>query len=346
MNLKNAIIENDTNEIINSKFINWTELEGKTILVTGATGLIGSKLVEAFVCADKKIKVIALARSRQRLENLFAKELTDNKIIPHYQDITQEISYPDNVDYIIHTACGTNSDDFINTPVETIDTIINGTKNILNFAKNKNVKSIVHLSSMEVYGETDFQRENSLKEEDLGYIDIHNIRSCYPESKRLAETLCVSFAKEYQIPVKIARLVQITAANASPQDKRVINYFAQCVVNKSAITLQSNGESSRNFCYITDCISGILTILVKGKNGVCYNVANKNAFSSIIDLAKNLTEKYNIPPININIDKTGKYPPASKLKVDSSRLEELNWHALVNLDEMFERIIASFNSQR
>lgn len=342
MRLNNKITKNDTEEIINSPFINWDIFKNSTVLITGATGLIGSKLIETFLLANKNIKIIALARSKERLETIFKKEIETRHIIPVYQSVTEEITYNGQVDYIIHTACATSSAEMINAPVEVIDTIINGTKNILNFAKNQNVKSIVHLSSMEVYGETDFNRQEPLNEDELGYINILNPRSSYSEGKRLAETLCAAFFKEYNTPVKIARLVQIIAANADINDKRVINYFAECAAKKKGITLQSAGKSSRNFCYITDCITGILTILLKGENGLNYNVANKSAFCSILELAKIITKNYNLPPISINIDKSGKYPPPSKLNVDTTRLEQLNWQASVTLEDMFARLINSF----
>ncbi len=345
MKLTNQIIENDTIEIINSPYIDWAKFSNKTVLITGATGLIGTKLIKTLLLAPQNIKVIALARSKDRLESHFKAEIEQNLIIPIYQDIINEITYDMPIDYIIHTACGTTSKGFIENPVETIDTIINGTKNILSFAHKKQVKSVVHLSSMEVYGETDFNRQEPLRENNLGNIDLLNPRSSYPEGKRLAETLCAAFAKEYNVPVKIARLVQIIASNAALEDKRIITYMARCAVDKTPIILQSTGESSRNFCYITDCITGILTILLKGENGRSYNVANQQAFASIKDLAQHITTKYNLPPINFDIDKTGKYPTPSKLFVDCTQLNNLNWQATVSLEEMFERVINSFKKQ-
>ena len=342
MQSTNPITLNDTKEIINSKYVNWNEFQNKTILVTGATGLIGSKIIESFLLIKKNITILALARNKERLENMFKNEIEQQRVIPIYQDITQAINYEGAVDFIIHTACGTASKGFIETPVETINTIINGTQNILKFAQLKQVKSIVHLSSMEVYGETDFSRETPLKEEDLGYINILNTRSSYSEGKRLAETLCVAFASEYNIPVKIARLVQIIAANADPLDPRIVTYIANCAVNKTPITLQSTGASARNFCYITDCITGILTILLKGENGHSYNVANKNAFTSIKELAELITQKYTLEKTIFNIDTTGKYPAPSKLFVDTTQLEKLDWSAQINLETMFERVIESF----
>ena len=137
MQSTNPITLNDTKEIINSKYVNWNEFQNKTILVTGATGLIGSKIIESFLLIKKNITILALARNKERLENMFKNEIEQQRVIPIYQDITQAINYEGSVDFIIHTACGTASKGFIETPVETINTIINVTQNIIKFAQLK-----------------------------------------------------------------------------------------------------------------------------------------------------------------------------------------------------------------
>ena len=347
MKLTNEIIENDTLEIINSPYINWSEFSNKAVLVTGANGLIGAKIIETLLNAPQNIKIIALARSKERLENLFFAEIQQGLITPIYQDVTDEITFDENVDYIIHTACGTASKSFVEKPVETIDTIYTGTKNILDFALKKRCKGLLHLSSMEVFGQTDFNKETPLKENELGYLDISQPRSSYPEGKRLAENLCIAYAKEYNVPVKIARLVQILGANVDYNDNRVYVQFARNIVENKDIILHTKGDTERNYCYITDAISGMFVILQRGTNGECYNLANPHTACSIKQMAENLCKKY--PTSQLKIDLTNEnakfYLPKVKTILDTQKLEALHWQPQVGLDEMFSRVIKSFQYQ-
>lgn len=343
MIFSNVIEKKDTIEIVESKFINWIYFKNSTILVTGATGLIGSQIVKSLLYANEVlglgIKIIALVRNQDKANKTFGNNQNITYIV---QDVTKQLNCNENIDYIIHTANGTASKTFVENPVETIDSIVTGTKNILEFAKNKNAKSLVYLSSMEVYGQTSFEKKEALKESDYGYIDILQARSSYPEGKRLAEALCGAYANEYKLPVKIARLVQTIGAGVDINDNRVFVQFAKSIVNKEDITLHTTGESSRSYCYITDAITAIFKILESGKNGTCYNVANEKTNASIKDMAKMLCDKYNL---SLKFELNDSYfPPASKLHVDTKLLQELGWEAKIELDEMYNRLIAKFSN--
>ena len=157
MIFKNKIEHFDTKEIIESQFINWDFFKNRTVLVTGATGLIGSQIVKSLLYANEvfgtNISIVALVRNKTKVQKMFPKQGYKQLLDFVYQDITKPIKFSKKVDYVIHTANSTSSASFVNNPVETIDSIVKGTKNVLDFARKSGVKSLVYLSSMEVYGE-------------------------------------------------------------------------------------------------------------------------------------------------------------------------------------------------
>lgn len=350
MQFKNDIEAEDTRQIVDSEYINLDYFKNSTIMITGATGLIGSQLLLSVLLANElynaNIKVLACVRNLQKAEKMFSNVITDNlKFV--VQDIIEPLKIEDNVDFIIHTANSTSSKDFVEYPVETITSIVLGTKNILDFAKDKKAKSVVYLSSMEVFGKTDFQAEKPLTESDYGYIDLAEVRSSYPEGKRLAENLCVAYAKEYDVPVKIARLVQTIGANVSYSDNRVFSQFARNIAENKDIILHTKGETIRSYCYVTDAITGILAIAEKGKNAFVYNIANPETVCSIKEMAEMLCEKYPASNLKFELenDENKYYLPKLKTVLDITRLSDLNWKPKVSLEEMYEKLIANFKQQ-
>lgn len=201
------------------------ELKNKTFFITGATGLVGSVLVKALAYAnyhyDLKNRIVAQVRNPQKAE----------KVFDGYADITycvgdvrDTISYSGDVDYVIHAASETKSRNMIDFPVETLWTALSGAKNLLDFAYKKKIEKMIFLSSMEAFGTVDGDQRTP--EERLGYIDLRKVRSCYPESKRMIENMCVCYSSEYGVPVTIARLAQTFGAGVSSEDTRVFAQFA------------------------------------------------------------------------------------------------------------------------
>ena len=226
----------------------------------------------------------------------------------------------------------------IKTPSKCAFTTLNGTKNILELAKKKNVKSLCYLSSIEIYGTN---TPIDVKENDYGVLDSTNIRNSYPISKKLAENLCVSYWKEYGINTKIARLTQTFGAGISENENRVFAQFARSIVENKDIILHTDGSSAKNYCYLTDTVIGIFKILINGKTGEAYNVANQESYISIKDLAEFLCKEYNTSKVIYDIDNTKGYANSVKIKLNSEKLELLDWEAKVDLKEMFERLINS-----
>ncbi len=331
--MNNSIFEEDIKNIIN--YFDMSVFDGKTILVTGATGLIGKLCVKSLLNSGYNTQVIALVRDEEKAKNIFGESKRLTYLV---QDINQRINTTRRVDYIIHAASTTSSKDFVEKPVETIYTAINGSRNILEFAKNKRLEGMVYLSSLEIYGVN--EKEN-IKERDYGYIDILNPRSSYSESKKMVETMCISYGTEYGIPVKIARLAQTFGAGVSISDNRVFAQFAKAIINKENIILHTKGETKRNYCYTTDTVRGIFTILTKGENNNAYNVANENSYCSISEMAHLLENEYT--KVEYKIDEVNRgYNPTVKIALNTEKLNALGWEAKVNLKEMFDRLIMNF----
>lgn len=331
--MNNSIFEEDIKNIIND--FDMSVFDGKTILVTGATGLIGKLCVKSLLNSDYNTQVIALVRDEEKAKNIFGESKRLTYLV---QDINQRINTTRRVDYIIHAASTTSSKDFVEKPVETIYTAINGSRNVLECAKNKRLEGMVYLSSLEIYGVN--EKEN-IKERDYGYIDILNPRSSYSESKKMVETMCISYGTEYGVPVKIARLAQTFGAGVSISDNRVFAQFAKSIINKENIVLHTKGETKRNYCYTTDAVRGIFTILTKGENNNAYNVANENSYCSISEMAHLLENEYT--KVEYKIDEVNRgYNPTVKIALNTEKLNALGWEAKVNLKEMFDRLIMNF----
>lgn len=345
--VKNKITDLDIKNVYLNSGINWEEFRNKTFYVTGATGVIGSFIIRCLLYANKQaklnIKIIAAVRNIKAAKEFFKDEKVDTKTLKLYKnDVVNEIKYKGKVDYIIHAASNTASKSFIEKPMETFNVAVRGTENILNFAKEKSVKSVVYLSSMEVYGNID--QPKPLKETDLGNLDLTDVRSSYPMGKRAAETLCYTYAKEYNVPVKIVRLAQVIGANVDYNDTRVYAQFARSIVEKRDIILNTKAATKRSYLYITDAITGILTVLTKGQNGEAYNNNNKD-FPSISEIAQDLANKYTSTKVVFNIDEKSPYAPETHWILDNSKLMSLGWEPKVTLQESYDKLISSFYYQ-
>lgn len=326
-------------------------LQDTTILVTGATGLIGSQVVKTLACFNRlrntNIKIIGMVRSVTKAEKVFGDLLKRKDISLLVADIETSFELERNVDYIIHGASATSSRFFVSNPVETIRTAIAGTKNVLEFAKNKQIKGLVYLSSLEVYGTVDPQA-GFIDESYYGYIDPLNVRSSYSEGKRMVECLCASYAAEYSVPVKIARLSQTFGAGVDYNDGRVFAEFARCVLEKKNIILHTPGRTVRTYCYTKDAVAALLYVLLKGSVGEAYNVTNMRTAISIKDMAEMVKKMYPEAEISVVVEmesdeKKYGYNPEMIIMLNSEKLLTLGWKPSVDLTEMYSRMIKSMH---
>jgi len=326
------------------------KLDGKTVLVTGATGLIGRMLVKGLEFLNEtkgmSVRILALARNREKAEQILLDDGVTGNICVVKGDVTSEICIEEPVDYIIHTASITASRSFIEYPVEVAVTSIYGTKNILELAREKNAASMVYLSSMEVYGFT--EEEDLLTEQTMKYLDPLAVRSCYPGSKRMCETFCAAYASEYQVPVKIIRLAQTFGYGVGRDETRVFAEFARCAVNRQNIVLQTTGESKRMYLDTADAVTAVLTVLLKGENGRAYNAADKDTYCSVREMAQMAAEEIAEGEISVicmaDRNAAEKFPPSHKLLLDTTEIERLGWKPTAGLKEMFKRLLESEGS--
>lgn len=314
------------------------ELKDATFLVTGATGLIGSSFIKCLLSLEKDIKIIAPVRNKSKAEKLF-EDYVSKICILECNIMSFDYASLGRIDYIIHCAAPTSSKYFVNYPVETFNEIYESTSVLLEYAKKHPVKSFVYLSSLEVYGSI-YDDTESVTEDKQGELDILSVRSSYPMAKRATETLCSLYYSEYNVPVKIARLTQTTGAGVSKDDNRIIAQFARLLVEGKDIILFTSGESARPYLYLTDAISGILYILLKGKAGEAYNVANEETYISAKNMACYLVDNFN-SDINVQVELKGNmgYAPETKLRLSSQKLRDLGWKPKYGLNMIFERLI-------
>lgn len=329
------------------------KLAGSSILITGATGLIGQTLIKLLLFINREfdlgIKIYAFIRDREKADKIFRKYDADDSLVYVEGDILrEELHIDDPIDYIIHGASITNSRDFVEKPVETINTGFFGTEKILDLAYRQKVKAVAYLSSMEVYGSVTEKRK--LKEEDMGYLNPLSVRSSYSESKRMIENLCVSFFAEYAVPVKIIRLAQTFGPGVEYGDNRVFAEFARCVIEKKDIVLHTSGISERMYLYSYDAAEAILTVLIKGEAGQAYNAANETTYCSIRQMADLVKRELADGAIKVLVEerqeRAVQYSPEHYLYLDTEKLMKLGWSAKTDLVTAYKKMIEAMNMER
>ena len=329
----------DMEYICKAESIEWEKLRGRTILVTGATGLIGTTLVNALAYTNKKmsfgIKIIGMGRNAEK-----AKARLDSSILFQEADVAAKVSIEEPIDYIVHAANPTSSSFFVNNPVETIKIAVNGTMNLLELAKEKHVKGFVYLSSMEVYGYP--EKGCKVVESAVGGFDTMVTRNCYPQSKQICEMLCKSYQSEYGIPTTVVRLTQTFGPGVEYTDGRVFAEFMRCAVEKKDIILHTTGGTERCYLHTEDAVTAILTVLTKGKPGEAYTAANPETYCTILDMAKMVADKIADGEISVKIevdDVNRGYASELHMLLDTEKIEGLGWKAHKGLAEMYKNMI-------
>ena len=317
------------------------ELNGKKVMVTGASGLIGQAIIAYLLTECKGVKIVALARNPEKARAAL-KNLPQENIEYLICDVCDLKSENIGVDYVIHAASNTASRAFVESPVEVITQTFEGTKRALEFAKANGVKGFVYLSTMETYGNP--TTDDKIDEKSPAYLDSTVARSCYPESKRLCECLCSSYYSEYGVPAKIIRLTQTFGEGVSYDDKRVFAEFSRCAIEGRDIILKTKGETKRNYLYVGDAVAAVLTVLLKGENGDAYNAADEDTYCSIYDMANMVAREFGNGKVKVVIDESANaeklgYAPVLKMNLKCDKLKNLGWQPEVGLIETFKRTI-------
>ncbi len=344
---QNEIVQTDLQEM-SSTPIEWGKLDNKTILITGANAMLATYVVYLLMYLIQHkglhIHVIALARNMKKASDLFADFIEDKHFELCLQDVCESIAYDGHIDYIFHFA-GNASPYFIkHEPVDILKSNLLGTINVLELARQKQSSKVIFASTREVYGEN--KEIQLLSETSFGNIDCLDARSCYPESKRAAETLCKSYFVQYGVPFNAVRIAHSYGPGMKlSNDGRVMADLLHYALSGKDIVLKSTGEALRAFCYINDTVIGMMYILLYGKDAEAYNLSNETEEISILSLAhmlikhapkQGLQVKIEIPQQTENI-----YCNYARIGLDTSKLESLGWQPKVTLEDGIGRVINS-----
>lgn len=347
---KNIVVQNDLIEIRETP-ISWNQLEGKSCLVTGANGMIATYMVYLLMSLVQEkgmnIHIIALSRNRKKSEELFSDFLKD----PHFELLIQDVCDPIHIegqlDFLFHFAGNASPYYIKNDPVGIMKSNLLGTINVLELARKKGVEKVMFTSTREVYGEN--KNMTSLTETSFGIIDCMDGRSCYPESKRAAESLCKSYYLQYGVNFNSVRIAHTYGPNMKlDNDGRVMADLIGFVTKGKNIVLKSQGNALRAFCYITDTLLGLMYILFYGEKADAYNLANEKEEISIYSLAEILIEISQNKDLKIDYEilnnQSNIYCNYIRIGLNTSKLESLGWQPTIGLKDGLTRIFRAFQS--
>lgn len=341
------MVEQRDIDIILNNPIDWEQFRNKTVLITGATGRLGMYIVEAINKADidwnLNMTIIALARNEKKLQEVFGESLKLPNMHTLVQDITEPIRWDGNIHYIFHTAGAASPVDFTNWPVDTLWGHVQGTRNVLELAKEKKTEKVLYVSTVEIYGE--WKSEEGIKEEDMGAMHCDNARACYPEAKRLCETMFASYEAQYGINYVGVRLCHTFGPGISLDDGRAFSEFIRNVIEEKDIVLQTDGSAERTYTYVADAIGAMLLAFTKGKEHY-YNVANLNNLISIRDLAKLIADLDPKGQAKVkyasNTEQKLKYLPFKLGIMNVDKIMDLGWRPQVGIKDAFRYTMESF----
>ena len=323
----------------------YDELEGKTVLIAGGKGFLGtyftSVLTKINETLSKPMKIIVLDSLITSKDN---KDSVNQNIEFLEQDISKSFEIDDNIDYIIHAASIASPPTYRKFPIKTVDVNYQGTKNLLEIAKEKKVRSMLLLSSSEIYGDPEiFPTPESY----VGKVSCTGPRACYDESKRLAETISILYFQQYKIPIKIARPFNVYGPYLNLDDGRIIPDFMNNAINKSQIIIHSDGSPTRSFCYVSDAIGGFFKLLLSKHDGIICNVGNDEEVSvkNVADTIKNIVAK----PISIKIIESDdpnytKDNPQRRCPDLSLIKKSVNYIPKIDLEEGLKRVYKWYRS--
>jgi nucleoside-diphosphate-sugar epimerase len=341
----NQVLREDVEAALNDPAIPWERFRGATVLVTGATGVIGSAVARV-LCAANGVVVAQgrdIAKGR-RLED----ELGVRFLAADVRELSAATCGLDKVDFVVHAAAVTASADMVARPGDVLTTAVEGTRNVLDLAVALGASGVVYVSSMEVYGQG---LSGVVTESDLGSLDSDDPRSSYPEGKRQAEALSAAYARNHGLRTTSARLGLTFGAGVpnDPANTRVALQFARAVLAGRDIELHTEGTGVTNVCYLADAVRALLLLATKGAAGEAYNVGNEEASMTIREMAEVVAREVAGGAIDVVVRKpediaSRGYAPPSSYRLASDKIRALGWEPRYGMAEMYQRMIASWRS--
>ena len=323
----------------------WEKLKNKSVLLSGATGLVGSCFVDVIMKKNQQglnCKVYALGRNEEKAKERFAYCVNSNLYEFVSYDISKTLVREDigTVDYVLHLASNTHPLQYSMDPIGTITTNIFGTYNMLEFAEKHNATRCVFTSSNEIYGENRGDVE-MFDEQYCGYIDSNTMRAGYPESKRCSEALCQAYIKQKNMDIVVPRLTRSYGPTMLMSDTKAISQFIKKGIADEDIVLKSTGTQYYSYTYVADAVAGVLTVLLNGECGEAYNIADAESDIMLKDLAVIIAEytgKKVVFELPDAVEAAG-YSKSTKARLDGSKLEKLGWKAKYDIKSGLERTI-------
>lgn len=334
--LNNEIYMQDIHKIAHMD-IPWDSLKNTTVVISGASGLIGSFLVDVLLSGrpDLGIHVIALVRNGKRAKARFGQYLEKGNLDVVVADINCGVPdiTCDKVRYVIHAASNTHPRAYATEPIQTILTNVVGTKNMLELGLKYNMDRFLFLSSVEIYGENRGDIEK-FDEKYCGYLDCNTLRAGYPEGKRAGEALCQAYITERKTDIVITRLPRVFGATMLQSDTKALSQFLQKGVVAEDIVLKSKGNQQFSYIYVADAVSGILYSLLNGQCGEAYNVADAAMDITLAELAKivaDYVQRDVVFELPDTVEQVG-FSKATKAMLESSKLKSIGWQAQYDLN--------------
>lgn len=344
MNIKNSTMYQEELNNLAKENVNYKLLKNKSILVTGARGLIGSYLIDLIMLLNenKKLncKVYALGLSSRGKERF--KDYLGNPLFEYIEhDVNTDLELDEKIDYVIHLASNTHPMQYAKEPIKTITTNVLGTYNLLNFAVKKNVKRFVFASSVEIYGEN--KKDVELFDEDYcGYINSNTLRAGYPEGKRCGEALCQAYKEEKELDVVIPRFSRIYGPTILKDDSKAISQFLFKALNNEDIVLKSEGKQHYSYTYVYDAVYALLLIMLNGENGEAYNISypetDKRLFE-IADIIASTVNKKVVFDLPSEAEKKG-FSKATIARMDNTKLKNIGFNPKYDMEKGIKSTLA------
>ncbi|MCO6401212.1 MAG: NAD-dependent epimerase/dehydratase family protein [Verrucomicrobia bacterium] len=347
--MRHPIIEEDLARILDQP-VPWESFRNARILISGAYGFVVAYLVEALLYANERLqlgaRVTGVVRNRDKAMKRFAAYAGRNDLDFLFQDVCEPLAEEVHADYVIHGASWASPKYYGSQPVGSLLPNVLGTYQLLELARRRQSRGFLFFSSAEIYGRVD-PSAIPTPETYEGRVQPTEVRSCYAESKRMGETMCVAWHKQHEVPATMARIFHTYGPGMALDDGRVFADFTRDILERRNIRMMSDGAHRRTFCYLSDAAVALLLIMLKGQPGTAYNMGNDDAEVSIAELADTMVNLF--PDRNLRVERVGDSHPAGYLRTtvdracpNTQRLRGLGWTPRVGVEEGFRRTVLSY----